>query len=352
MIHRDKMEAHKKQWTILHNRIVEDNRLSLKAKGALWYLLSRPPTYKVSKRRLVRELTAEKVVVSNDIARQMKKDNRCSIETLFEELVSCGYIVDQEGVWHVYETPIDVGNRDQSKSHTNSSGGNQQQNVQKICIDSVEIQPTECGNSAQDTSELRIVLKDNQTIKQTVGSLANSETEDNKALIDNSIGKPSNEPFSEEIINVSEESAADAARSPRTGPSIDEQARTILRHHPSKTNAEKALASVKAAILQYGYDGVLIATKAYARQVKDSRTLNPTWCNKWFGSKQYEVYLPLEPDSEEAVDVSDQLSWSDEATVPLEPNPNLPDLTDEDNARIDRDINEAIRRRQEEATRN
>jgi hypothetical protein len=89
-------------WSSIPNALLEDGTLSLRARGLLSYLLSRPEGWETDSDRLARSVHA-------------RKDGRDAIRTALDELVVAGYIVrnrqqDARGRWtstsFVYHEPV------------------------------------------------------------------------------------------------------------------------------------------------------------------------------------------------------------------------------------------------------
>ena len=91
-------------FTILSNAVVNDKRLSFRARGVLIYLLSKPADWRTR---------------SESIAAQSDRDGRDSIRAAMRELADLGYLVrtkmqdSETGHWSttstVYEEPVDQG---------------------------------------------------------------------------------------------------------------------------------------------------------------------------------------------------------------------------------------------------
>ena len=109
MIYRN--EKHEKNFTILSNSIPEDPRLSLAAKGMLWYLLAKPPKWRIYKSQLK---TALKV-------------SRWSFDSAFKELETVGHIIFEHNKWNVYETPRNVGGQ-------HPAGGQHQEDQEVVSV--------------------------------------------------------------------------------------------------------------------------------------------------------------------------------------------------------------------------
>ena len=90
------------QFTIITNAVVNDRRLSFRARGILIYLLSKPVDWRTR---------------SESIAAQSDKDGRDSVRSAMREMEAFGYLVrnrvqDDRGRWHtiqtIFEDPLDL----------------------------------------------------------------------------------------------------------------------------------------------------------------------------------------------------------------------------------------------------
>ena len=89
-------------FTILSNAVVNDRRLSFRARGVLIYLLSKPADWRTR---------------SESIAAQSDKDGRDSVRSAMREMEALGYLMrnrvqDDRGRWHmiqtIFEDPVDT----------------------------------------------------------------------------------------------------------------------------------------------------------------------------------------------------------------------------------------------------
>lgn len=109
-----RIHKHDSGFTQIDNRLLEDERLSWKARGLLAYLLSRPENWRVE---------------SNALA-EIGPDGRDSVRSGLAELEAHGYLVytkqqDEKGLWttvsHVYENPADAAENPQPETENPSS---------------------------------------------------------------------------------------------------------------------------------------------------------------------------------------------------------------------------------------
>lgn len=91
-------------FTILQNAVLNDERLSFRARGILVFLLSKPADWRTR---------------SESIAAMSPREGREAVRTAMRELEEYGYLVrekfqDERGRWHtiqtIYETPVTSGN--------------------------------------------------------------------------------------------------------------------------------------------------------------------------------------------------------------------------------------------------
>ncbi|MDG3011801.1 replication protein [Rhodococcus sp. D2-41] len=100
-------------FTIISNAVLNDDRLSFRARGVLMWLLSKPADWRTR---------------SEAIARQSPTEGRDAIRTAMRELEQLGYLVrekrqDERGRWHteqtIFEEPVDSApTPEPGKSHT------------------------------------------------------------------------------------------------------------------------------------------------------------------------------------------------------------------------------------------
>ena len=100
-VHIFRIHNKERNFTIVDNRLIDDERLSFRSTGVLVWLLSRPPTW---------------IVRSNAMAKS-KTEGRDAVRTALSELEDAGYVVRRRvqsdgGHWqwetHVYEDPKDA----------------------------------------------------------------------------------------------------------------------------------------------------------------------------------------------------------------------------------------------------
>jgi hypothetical protein len=303
-----KIKKHVKAFVMVDKSVIEDNRLSLKARGLLTYLLSRPPDWTIVMRHLLNQF----------------KEGRDSVQSGFAELKKYGYarLEAQKGTdgrisgssWVIYEEPIEVSTDGRvsrlsvipatGQSATNKKDSN---NKEKTDRQALSVRPLDSIQSKDDNCHIAPKLDQSFSL--------NNNTVESKA--------PSTRP-----------------RATR----IDDQVKAVLRCHPCKIRASEAIPAIEKAIRENGYEAVLAATKAYAQHVVNSGTKEPSWPKYWFEEEQYKLFLPepeqVNPESGLQLDEPDMLAVSSVT---------LPELSDEEVAEQNKQLAQYEARRREAA---
>lgn len=74
-------EEHRNNFTVFDNRVLQDRRLSLTARGLLEYILSMPTNWSFT---------------IDDLVAASKPDDRSTVEAALNELKEVGYVADRE----------------------------------------------------------------------------------------------------------------------------------------------------------------------------------------------------------------------------------------------------------------
>ncbi len=132
-------------FTILSNAVLNDSRLSFRARGVLMWLLSKPADWRTR---------------SESIAGQSPTEGRDAIRTAMRELESLGYLVrqkiqDDRGRWHtlqtIFEEPVDTsaGPGPEKATHGQSDSG------EPVATQRTESRRTETNHPTASTSPMQ-----------------------------------------------------------------------------------------------------------------------------------------------------------------------------------------------------
>ncbi|TSD48603.1 replication protein [Rhodococcus sp. KBS0724] len=133
------------QFTIITNAVVNDRRLSFRARGVLIYLLSKPADWRTR---------------SESIAAQSDKDGRDAVRSAMREMEAFGYLVrnrvqDDLGRWHmiqtIFENPLDTPGPDKS-----STGGTDVE--ESVALPRIDLQRTETNQPSRKADPKSVVV--------------------------------------------------------------------------------------------------------------------------------------------------------------------------------------------------
>jgi hypothetical protein len=145
-VHIFRIHNKERNFTIIDNGLIDDDRLSFRATGVLIWLLSRPPTW----------------VVRSNVMAKAKTEGRDAVRTSLTELEDAGYVVrrrvqnPENGQWqqetHVYEDPRDADSQASGIQASEDQSSETQASETQASLEE-EVGSTEVGSTEEVSTE-------------------------------------------------------------------------------------------------------------------------------------------------------------------------------------------------------